>query len=303
MDPIFFALPDAKALAQRLGHALQIPVGELSTRRFPDGESWMRVREDCREADAVVLADSSRPDDKLAQLLFAAETLRDVGARRVGLVAPYLAYMRQDERFHAGEALTSNYFAEFVAQHFQWLVTVDPHLHRHASLAELYRVPAFVAHSAPMVARWLATQPIDPVLVGPDTESEQWVAAVARLVDCPYVIFEKTRHGDRDVELSRVDLHPHRQRQPVILDDIISTGTTMVETLGRLHQAGLAAPVCVGIHGVFADAAERRIREAGARAVYTCNSIAHATNAVDVTAAIAEQTVVALRHCAAHAAE
>ncbi len=303
MDPMIFALPDSQPLATRLGQTLHLPVGTLAARRFPDGESWLRVLDDCVGRDAVVVADLSRPDIKLAQLLFAAETLRDLGARRVGLVAPYLAYMRQDERFQRGEALTSAYFAELIAQHYRWLVTVDPHLHRLGSLAELYRIPTFVARSAPFVAHWLAGQTHAPVLVGPDAESEQWVAEVAGLLGCPHVIFEKTRHGDRHVELNDLDLSAHRGRQPVILDDIISTGTTMVETIERLTRAGLDAPVCIGIHAVFADGACERIRRAGARAVCTCNSITHRTNGIDISSALAEQLVVALRHVAADAAE
>ena len=187
-----------------------------------------------------------------------------------------------------------------MASYFDWLVTLDPHLHRHAGLGELYRIPTFVARSAPHVARWLERLDADPVLIGPDAESEQWVSAVAAIATCPFLIFDKTRHGDRDVEIADVefgeaDLGGHHRRVPVILDDIISTGTTMVETIDLLDRAGFKRPICVGIHGVFADGASSELVERAER-VLTCNSIPHPTNAIDITPALAEQITVALAH-------
>jgi ribose-phosphate pyrophosphokinase len=303
MDPIFFALSDSGAFAGRFAELLDVKLGEVAVRRFPDGESWVRVIDDCQGREAVVVADLDRPDQKLSQLMFVAETLRDVGAARVGLVAPYLAYMRQDERFASGEGVTSRYFSEFLSRYFDWLVTLDPHLHRHGSLAELYRIPAFSARSAPLIASWISRHDINPVLIGPDAESEQWVGAVAEVIGCPYVVFEKTRHGDRDVEMGEVDLASYRDHVPVIVDDIISTGTTMIETVDRLQRAGLRRPICVGIHGVFADQADTRLIERGARRVITSNSIPHPTNAIDITPALAEQVTAALSHTSADAAE
>lgn len=303
MEPILFSLPDAETHAARLADSLDIDVGEVSVRRFPDGESWLRVAGDCGEREAIVVADLTRPDARVCQLIFLAQTLRDVGAGRVGLVAPYLPYMRQDERFEPGEAVTSRYFADLLSTYFDWLVTLDPHLHRHDSLSQVYRIPTFEARAAPAVADWVDQRCANPVLIGPDAESEQWVEQVASLVECPRVIFEKTRHGDRQVELDDVDLSPHRARQPVVVDDIISTGTTMAKTIERIGQAGLEAPHCVGIHGVFTDGAAARLEEAGARSVVTCNTILHPTNAIDALPALAEQVAVALRHTSADAAE
>jgi ribose-phosphate pyrophosphokinase len=308
MEPIFFALSDDGAFAHRLAGLVDASLGEMSVRRFPDGESWVRVLEDVEGREVVVVANLDRPDQKLSQLMFLAETLRDLGAARVGVVAPYLAYMRQDERFAPGEGVTSRYFADFLSRYFDWLVTLDPHLHRHGSLADLYRIPTFSGRAAPQIAQWLTRQAIDPVLIGPDAESEQWVGAVAHIMGCPQVIFDKIRHGDREVELAdvtrgKVDLCSVRNRTPVIIDDIISTGATMFEAVDQLQTAGLRAPICVGIHGVFSDDADRQLLARGAEQVVTCNSIAHPTNAIDITPALAEQIGAALSHTSVDSAE
>src|SRR5205085_2521199 len=158
----------------------------------------------------------------------------------------------QDARFAPGEGVTSAYFARMVSSAVDWMVTVDPHLHRHAGLEGLYTIPTDIARAAPAIADWVAAEVNDPVLIGPDAESAQWVAAVAQKCGAPFVILEKTRRGDRDVSISE----PPKQwnsHTPVVIDDIVSTGRTMVEATRRLREAGSAAPMCVAIHAVFAD--------------------------------------------------
>jgi ribose-phosphate pyrophosphokinase len=125
--------------------------------------------------------------------------------------------------------------------------------------------------------------------VGPDAESEQWVSAVASSCDAPFVILEKTRRGDRDVSVSE----PSREwngHTPVVIDDIVSTGKTMVAATRRLREAGSAAPMCVAIHAVFADAVHDELVAAGATGIITCDTIPHASNRICVADPIAEAT-------------
>ena len=129
--------------------------------------------------DVVVCQSLNQPDDKLLALLFLAATLKDMGARRVGLAAPYLAYLRQDRRFQPGEALSSRVFAEVLSEAFDWLVSVDPHLHRLLGLEQVYAIPCRVQHAAPVLSAWIRQNAPRPLLVGPDVESAQWVKEVA----------------------------------------------------------------------------------------------------------------------------
>ena len=203
---LLVSMPGAEDLAASLSERLGLQRGELEWRRFPDGESYLRLHADPAERDVLVVARLDHPDDRLAALLFVADLARDLGARRVGLVCPYLPYMRQDMRFKPGEAVTSRPFARWLSAQFDWLVTVDPHLHRYASLDELYSLESRVVEAAPALAGWIAAEVADPVLIGPDGESEQWVSAVAALRDLPWRVFTKKRHGDRDVSLQLPDL-------------------------------------------------------------------------------------------------
>lgn len=281
--PLLIALPGNQALATALAAKLGAEVGELEMRSFPDGETYLRYAMLVEARSVVLLCTLDRPDAKFLPLMFAAAAARDLGATQVGLVAPYLAYMRQDKRFHPGEAITSDYFARMLSRQIDWLVTVDPHLHRRESLADIYSVPTHLAHAAPLIASWIKREVERPLLIGPDSESAQWVAAVANGADAPHVILEKTRRGDRDVEVSVPDIERWRDRTPVLVDDIVSTARTMIETVGHLKDLGMRPPVCVAIHGIFAGSAFEELHAAGATRIVTTNTVAHPCNAIDVT--------------------
>jgi ribose-phosphate pyrophosphokinase len=284
---VLIAVPDGEHHARKLGAQLGWRVVVPELRRFPDGEIYVRIDGELDDDVAIVGNASS---DSFLRLAFLAGTARDLGAMRVGLVAPYLAYMRQDSVFHPGEGVTARYFARMVSSTFDWLVTVDPHLHRIDSLAGIYSIQTVVARAAPAIARWIADEVERPVLVGPDAESVQWVSAVAERCGAPFIILEKTRRGDRDVSISSPD-RGWNGHTPVLIDDIVSTGRTMIEATRQLCAAGSAPPMCVAIHAVFADALNDALLDAGAQGIITCNTIPHATNRI----CIADQLAEALR--------
>lgn len=285
---IVVAAPGFEALAERVRADLDAMAGPCVVRQFPDGECYVRLDAEVAGHEVVLVGGLDRPAERLLPLLFLAGTARDLGAKRVGLVAPYLSFMRQDSRFHPGEGLTSAYFARLLGTAFDWLCTVDPHLHRWASLDAIYPMPTHVVHAAPAIAAWVAAHVDAPVLIGPDAESEQWVAAVAHTIDVPFLVLEKIRRGDRDVIVSAPDLGGHRDRTPVVIDDIISTGRTMIETLRHLRSLGTREPVCVGVHAVMADRAHDELLEAGAARVVTCDTITHSSNRIAIGPLLAD---------------
>lgn len=285
---LLVAMPGAQAFAERLDHKLGTAPCRLESRRFPDGEIYLRVAGDVQGRDMAIVAQLRDPDPQVPGLLFLADALRDLGAASVGLVAPYLPYMRQDRRFQPGEAVTSSSFAKLVSTAFDWLVTVDPHLHRHAALGALYAIPAAVVPSAAAIAAWVQGRVARPHLIGPDDESAQWVSEVAALAGCPYTVLSKRRRGDREVQLVLPDLQALRGHTPVLVDDIIASAHTMAQAARQLLAQGHTAPVCVAVHAVFAGAAAAVLQAAGVAPVATCNTLPHPSNAIDVTGAVAE---------------
>ena len=287
MKPLLLTLPGNGEFAARLLPLLGAEMGVLAVRAFPDGESYVRIDSPVADREVVLLCTLDRPDAKVLPLLFTARTARELGAARVGLIAPYLAYMRQDRQFRPGEAVASRLFAQLVSSFAEWLVTVDPHLHRLADLNQIYSVRSHVVHAAPLVSELIAGLD-NPLLVGPDAESEQWVSAVARNAGAPYIVLRKTRRGDHAVSISVPDVEQHRHRTPVLVDDIISTARTMIETVEHLRKGALPPPICIGVHAVFADTAYSDLLAAGAARIVTCNTIPHASNGIDIAPLVSD---------------
>jgi ribose-phosphate pyrophosphokinase len=282
------AFPGNEGLAELLRVRLACGMTRLHWRRFPDGESYVRFEDAVAGRDLVLVCSLNDPDAKAQALLFAAGTARELGAASVGLVAPYLGYMRQDRRFREGEAVTSALFAAQLSAAFDWLVTVDAHLHRRRSLSEIYSIPARDVGAAGGVSEWIRANVERPLVVGPDAESERWAAAVAAGAGAPHVALKKVRSGDRDVRIEAPGLDAWRGRNPVLVDDIISTARTMAAAARLLIGQGFAPPACVGVHGVFAGDALEVLRAAGAAQIVSSNTIAHETNAIDVGAPVAQ---------------
>lgn len=285
---IIFSLPGNEGLTSKLIDKLQIETGAATVRHFPDGETFVQIHNDVKGKDVILVCTLDRPDDKLLPLYFMSCTLRELGAAKITLVAPYLAYMRQDKRFHSGEAVTSVWFAKLISGMVDELITVDPHLHRRSNLNEIYSIPSKVLHAAPLISSWIKANIPNAVLVGPDEESEQWVKEVAAGAGAPYFVLRKNRKGDSDVEVFLPEVSKYKNFRPVLVDDIISTARTMVETVLQLKKAGFQTPVKLGVHGIFAGTAELALFSTDAETI-TTNTIPHHTNRIDISALIAAE--------------
>lgn len=287
MKTILFSLPGNDDLTRLLATHLNAEIGEATQRSFPDGESYVRIHSEVRDTCVVMVCSLHQPDAKLLPLYFLGQTAKSMGARCTCLVAPYLAYMRQDKIFHSGEGISSQYFAKLLSGFADNLITVDPHLHRIHALSEIYEIPNRVIHAADAISAWISQHVDNPVLIGPDSESEQWVSHVAANARGPFTVLQKVRHGDRDVEVSLPEIEKYRNATPVLVDDIISTARTMIETAGHLNRLGMKPPICIGIHAVFSGKAYQELQNAFVDEIITCNTIPHPSNKIDLSEFIA----------------
>ncbi len=239
MNNLLFDFNQHSSLAKNLCPLLDAQLADYELRLFPDGESYVRCHDQIKNQTVYILCHLHQPNEKLLPLLLLVQTLKDLGAKSVGLISPYLSYMRQDKRFHEGEGITSRYFAQVLSANVDWLVTVDPHLHRYKKLDEIYSIKNLALSSVEKIAQYIKSQINNPVIIGPDGESKQWAAKVAQLVDCPIEVLSKQRFGDRDIKISIPHVENYLDHSPVLVDDIISTGKTMMLAPQHLTDAGL----------------------------------------------------------------
>lgn len=287
--PIIFPLFGYDDLASNISKKLNYEFGKLTQHQFPDEETIIKIDTNVAERKLIFITSLDRPNTKLLPLLFAAKTARELGASKIVLVAPYLAYMRQDKQFQSGQGITSKYFAEIISHYFDGLITIDPHLHRWHELSDIYSIPTKVLHETDNIAYWIQEHIQNPVLVGPDAESVQWVEAIAKKSQSPFLILEKIRKGDKTVEISIPNIERYQNSTPVLIDDIISTGMTMLGTIDHLASLKMKLPVCIGVHAVFAGNAYQELLASGIERIVTCNTIKHPSNGIDITNGIIKQ--------------
>ncbi len=281
--PIVFPLFDAMPLAKAISISLGYDIGTINFHEFPDEEISTNISLPIQNKEVIFIANLDRPNTKLTPLLFAAATARELGAKKIGLIAPYLPYMRQDKQFHSGDGVTSVYFAKLISNYFNGLITIDPHLHRWHSLNQIYSIPTTALHATNPIARWIKSHISNAVLIGPDAESSQWVSAIAKIANLPFLILKKIRKGDNLVEVSIPEIEHYKNHTPILIDDIISTAATMIQTTQHLKTLGMKPPICIAVHAIFTGNAYKNLQATGVEKIITCNTVQHESNGVDVT--------------------
>jgi ribose-phosphate pyrophosphokinase len=282
------AFDDEGDAAAALAAALGVPLERIERHRFPDGELKLRLPA-ALPPSVVLLRSLHPPNERLVELLIAAPAARELGVRRLALACPYLAYMRQDIAFTPGEAVSQRHIGALLASRFDALVTVDPHLHRIASLDEVMPgCRAVSVSAAALIGAWVARQVERPLLIGPDEESAQWVREAARAGTLDHGWCVKRRHGDFDVVVSLPPQLDCRGRHVVLVDDMASTGRTLVAA-ARLARAAGAASVDVAVtHALFVADALAQLHAAGVDRVWSTDCVPHPSNVIAVATLMAQ---------------
>ena len=284
--PLLLYFADERANAERIAQAGALNLMPIERHRFPDGELKLRLPETLPPR-LVLLRSLAQPNEKLLELLLVAQTARSLGAEHLTLLAPYLAYMRQDIAFQPGEAISQRIVGQFLATLFDAVITVDPHLHRVATLHEA--LPAsntLVLSGAPLLSDLIAAHRSAALLVGPDEESAQWVAQAAERHGLEHAVCRKLRHGDRSVHIEL----PHCAlvgRHAVLLDDVASTGHTLAEAAALLLAAGAVSVDVAVTHALFDSGALSLLRSAGVSQIWSTDCIEHSSNAVSMAPVLA----------------
>ena len=274
-------LPTAAREARQLAGRLGLAMHTIAVHRFPDEE--LRVTVGPAAPTTILYTPLDRPSDKLLAVLFAAEALRRGGAKRLVLVAPYLCYMRQDIAFHPGEAISQKVVGKLLADAVDRVVTVDAHLHRTKRIDDVFPgIAADDLSAMPAVFETLRFSGVDPatVVVGPDEESEPWVAELAGELNVAHAIGRKKRRGDQVVEIAFPDPGLLAGRPVLLVDDIVSSGGTLIACARALLAAGCRTIDAVITHALFPPEMIRKFHEVGIRSIRSTTSVPHPSNAI-----------------------
>ncbi|MDO8655845.1 MAG: ribose-phosphate diphosphokinase [Nanoarchaeota archaeon] len=282
---------NSEKIAKAVAHALKVPYSPVHISAFPDGDLYLKFNTAVK-GKTVVIINSFQPhsNDSLFKTIFAAETAKDLGAKKVILAAPYLAFMRQDIRFHPGEAISSKIMAKHLSMCIDKIITIDGHLHRYRTLDALFHIPGKDLTANPLIAEYIKkNSKKDTVIIGPDWESFQWAEKIAQKIGAPVTVFEKKRSSSRKVSEKMIKPIPLQGKHVIIVDDIISTGHTVIEAAKLAYAQGAKDVSTIAVHGLFVENGLAKLKKAKVNPIITTNCIEHGTNRIDVSPLLIEE--------------
>ncbi|RMF06576.1 ribose-phosphate diphosphokinase [Candidatus Woesearchaeota archaeon] len=278
----------AQDLGRKIARHLRSEYASLVVDHFPDGEFRIRYPKKV-DGKTVILVESLRnPNDKIVEVIFAAYTAKDLGAKKVFLVAPYMPYLRQDKRFHPGECV-SNAILGKMFHVFDFILTVDPHLHRVKSLRGLFRTRVKHISANRLIADYIKKNLENPVIIGPDEESYQWAKTVAKYINSHAIILKKKRYNSRSVRIKIKEDVDFKNSSVVLVDDIISSGHTMMETVKEAKKHGAKKIYCMCVHAILADNADKKLKKLGIKGLVATNSVPSPYSRIDLSGTLAEE--------------
>jgi len=280
----------AKNVAGNLANKIQQPLLKATYKRFPDDEFYIRVLDDIAGED-VLIVQTAYPDQKIVELLLMQDAVHDAGAKKVTVVLPYFGYSRQDKRFEEGEAISARAVAQHISIHADCVITVDPHKEH---ILKFFTVPAYSCSAVPTIAQYLKEKNIDFVLA-PDKGAKERAKEAATLIDCEYDYLEKTRIDGTTVKITPKKLDAHG-KHVAIIDDIISTGGTMANSIKELKKQGAKTVSIACTHGLFVGDAKEKLLSADCDEIISTDTIETEFSKVSAADCIAEILLKTLPH-------
>jgi ribose-phosphate pyrophosphokinase len=280
----------AKSIAMNLGKQLQQPLVQTSYKRFPDDEFYVRLHDNIAGED-VIIVQTAYPDQKIIELFLIQDAVYDAGAKTVTVILPYFGYSRQDRKFEEGEAISARAVAKHISMNADSVITVDPHKEH---VLDFFSVPAYSCSAVPTIAHYLKGKNIDFILA-PDRGAKERAKQAATLINCEYDYLEKTRIDGFTVKITPKTLDA-RGKHVAIIDDIISTGTTMAHSIKELKKQGAKSVSVACTHGLFIGGAKEKLQAAECDEIISTDTIETEFSKVSAADCIAETLLTAVKY-------
>ncbi len=261
----------------------------VEKKHFPDGEIYLRADAKLKGQEVVIVQSFiPQPQEAIVEAVWLAEHARRLGAKKVVLAAPYLGYMRQDKAFNNGEIVSAHVMAGLLSKYYDLVVAVDPHLHRIHKLSEIFRCNAKSVTANDVLAGYIKKKFGGWVVIGPDEESAQWAEDISRKAGTASFVLKKKRYSSRHVAVRFVDSVSLRGKDVVIVDDVVSSGHTIIEAAKAARKLGARKVACAAVHGVFAENADAKMKKAKVLQIACTNTIEGKYAKIDVSKLIAD---------------
>jgi ribose-phosphate pyrophosphokinase len=293
MNSIVFGLSNSNNFEKKFAKELNAKLGKFNSNKFPDGELHLKFDSKINGKKVFLIQSLAlNPNTALIELFFSARTAKEKGAKKVYGIIPYLAYMRQDKEFKSGEIVSAHHMANLLNNCLDGLITIDPHLHRIKKMNEIFFNKFHAITSVSAIAEFIEKKfsAENTLIIGPDWESFQWARHVAKKIGFKSIIFRKERFSARRVKVHYSKEIEIKNKNIIIIDDMISTGNTMIEAIKELKKKKPKAIYTVCVHALLVENAEKKMIKAGAKAIYSCNTVPSKTNKISLEKLTAKET-------------
>lgn len=283
MTLIISSFAQTQKLAQKVSKNLKSIYTKIITKEFPDEESYVKLRINPQGKNLAVFNSFARDqNDRLIESIFAAGIGRDYKAKKTILVAPYFPYLRQDTHFEKYDSLSIKHVKK-IFDDFDEIIVVDPHLQRIPKIKKIsYKMKRL--STTLLIADYIAKHfKPNHTIVGPDEESAQWADTVARHLGKRAIILKKHRFSWQRVKIE----DKYLGKNVIIIDDIIGTGHTILETIKIAKKHGAKKITVIGIHGVLIGNAAEKIKKHAQ--IITTNTIENPYAKINIYPLIAQE--------------
>ena len=271
----------SKSVAADLSRELKHPVADVTIKRFVDEECYVRINDDVRDED-VIIVQTTYPDQNIVEMFLLQDAAVEAGAKSLFLIIPYYGYARQDKKFEEGEPISARAMAQHLSMHADGVVTVDPHKEH---ILDFFNIPAVSCTVVPEIAEYLKKKSIDIVLA-PDKGAVEKAKCAATIIGCEHDFLEKKRIDDTTIEITtkKVDV---TGKTVAIIDDIISTGGTMAKAVEEMKKQGAKEVYVACTHGLFVGEAAKKLRSAGCKEILSTDTVVTPFSSIKVAPAVA----------------
>ncbi|MCD7782152.1 MAG: ribose-phosphate diphosphokinase [Methanosphaera sp.] len=279
----------SQALASEVALMLNDKLCSIETKKFPDGERYLRIRDEIPQDEEVYIVQSTGypQDENLMEVFFILDTLQDMNVTNITLISPYLGYSRQERRFKDVECISAKATAKLLqSMGVKHLVSINLH---EDSIIELYDIPVDNISAMPTIAQYIKEEYPDekPVLLAPDKGALNFAKEIATILDTDYDYLEKVRLSPEKVETKTKNISVEN-RSVIIIDDIISTGGTIVNAIGILKKQNAKLVDVICVHPVLVNDAVLKINAAGANSLKSTNTLKSDVSVISVATTISD---------------
>ncbi len=260
--PKIFAGSSNPSLAESISQISRIPLGKIDIGKFSDGEIDVWIEDDVNNSNVFIVQSNSYPvNDNIIELSLIADAVRRSGAHKITAVIPYFGYSRKEKQSRRGEPISAKVIADIIiASGINKVICLDLHAD---AIVGFFDVPVIYLSALEILAGKLKDEKLtNPIVVAPDVGGVKRARNFASILNAPLAVIEKHRHTDKRDQMEVLSMSGEVSGDTaIIVDDVISTGGTIIESANALKKKGVKRIIVCATHGVFAGEALKNLEK------------------------------------------